>query len=140
MKTTLIIVFLVISLVLAIGGIVLYYFYNDGSLEKKKDNKTEEKITLKYTETSENKVEGIYMIDVSDVVDKVMPSIVSITSKTLINNGQYGFSYFYGQEQYATGAGSGIIINQNKNELLILTNFFMSFNFFSSLFNLQNLL
>lgn len=118
-----IIVFLVISLVLAIGGIVLYYFYNDGSLEKKKDNKPEEKITLKYTETSKNKVEGIYMIDVSDVVDKVMPSIVSITSKTLINNGQYGFSYFYGQEQYATGAGSGIIINQNKNELLILTNY-----------------
>ena len=101
-----IIVFLVISLVLAIGGIVLYYFYNDGSLEKKKDNEPEEKITLKYTETSEIKVEGIYMIDVSDVVDKVMPSIVSITSKTLINNGQYGFSYFYGQEQYATGAGS----------------------------------
>ena len=50
-----------------------------------------------------------------------MPSIVSITSKTLVKQGLFGPSY-YNQEEYQEGAGSGIIISKNDNELLILTN------------------
>ncbi len=84
-------------------------------------NNSKEKIELKYTETSDNKIEGVYITDVSDVVENVMPSIVAITSKTLISSGQFGPSFF-GQEQYAEGAGSGIIISKSSSDVLILTN------------------
>ena len=60
------------------------------------------------------------MTDVSEVVEAVMPSIVSITSKTLVNSGMFG--PFYSGEQYAEGAGSGIIVSKTDSELLILTN------------------
>ena len=80
------------------------------------------KATLNYTETSEAK-SGVTITDVSDVVSNVMPSIVSITSKSLINSGNYGPSFFgYGEDQYTEGAGSGIIVSETDSELLILTN------------------
>ncbi len=79
------------------------------------------KAELNYTTTNSKQKEGIYMTDVSEVVEEVMPSIVSITSKTLVSSGNYGPSFF-NQEQYAEGAGSGIIISKTDDELLILTN------------------
>jgi len=91
---------------------------NIGPLEEVTNKK---KVTLKYTDTAKEKKEGIYITDVSDVVEEVMPSIVAITSKSLVNSGYYGPSFFGGQ-QYSEGAGSGIIISQTDNELLILTN------------------
>lgn len=85
-------------------------------------NLTEEKIELKHTDSSSVKSDGIYITDVSDIVDKVMPSIVSITSKTIINSGNFGPS-FYGNGSYTTeGAGSGVIVYENDNEIFILTN------------------
>lgn len=57
--------------------------------------------------------------DVSDVVEKVMPSIVSITSMS-VEDVQSFFGGVY--QQQSTGAGTGIIINQNDSELLIVTN------------------
>ena len=57
--------------------------------------------------------------DVSDVVDKVMPSIVSITRMSV----QEVQSFFGGTyEQTSEGAGTGIIIGKNDTELLIVTN------------------
>lgn len=79
------------------------------------------KIKLQYTETASTPKEGVYMIDVSEVVEEVMPSIVSITSKTLVNNGFFGPNFFNG-DSYSEGAGSGIIISQTDSEILILTN------------------
>ena len=84
-------------------------------------NTTSKKVELQYTETTKTATEGVYITDVSDVVEEVMPSIVAITSKTLVKSGMFGPSYF-GQEQYSTGAGSGIIVSKNDSELLILTN------------------
>jgi serine protease Do len=57
--------------------------------------------------------------DVSDVVSKVMPSIVAINSNVNITN-----SDFFGREysQEAKASGSGIIIGQNGSDLLIVTN------------------
>ena len=58
------------------------------------------------------------VIDVSNVVDKVMPSVVSITnSYTAVTN-------FWGQQysEQVEGSGSGIIIGENDSELLIATN------------------
>ena len=79
------------------------------------------KIELQYTETNDDVVEGVYITDVSEVVENVMPAIVAITSKTLISNGWFGPNYF-GQNQYTEGAGSGIIVGKSDTELLIVTN------------------
>ena len=79
---------------------------------------------LNYTETTTKVKEGIYLTDVSEIVDNVMPSIVAITSKTLISSGQYGPSIFGGSQEYtAEGAGSGIIISKTDSDILILTNY-----------------
>ena len=66
--------------------------------------------------------EGIYITDVSEIVDEVIPSIVSITSKTIINAGSIN-PYYYGREYTQEGAGSGVIISENDNEIFILTNY-----------------
>lgn len=52
--------------------------------------------------------------DISDIVEKCMPSIVSINTKVTQNS-------IFGKYQ-ATGAGSGIIMEKNDDELLIATN------------------
>ena len=103
------------SLIIALNNVGLL---NIGPLEGVKNK---QKVTLKYTETTKEKSEGVYITDVSEVVEEVMPSIVAITSKTLVYSGKYGPSFF-GEDQYSEGAGSGIIISQTDNELLILTN------------------
>ncbi len=59
--------------------------------------------------------------DVSGITEQTMPAIVAITSTTK------GANYYdlFGREyegQESTGAGSGFIIAQNDNELLIATN------------------
>ncbi len=57
--------------------------------------------------------------DVSDVADKVMPSIVSITTTVTTR-----YQYFYQEyEQQETGAGSGIIIGKTDDVLYIATNY-----------------
>lgn len=57
--------------------------------------------------------------DVSDVVAKVMPSIVAINSTAAVTNYDF-FGREYNQE--SQGSGSGIIIGQNDNKILIVTN------------------
>lgn len=59
-------------------------------------------------------------LDVSDVVEAASPSIVAITSESI----QVVESYFYGTYQIPSeNAGSGIIIGENDEELLIATNY-----------------
>lgn len=58
-------------------------------------------------------------MDVSQIVQSVMPSIVSINVTAVV---KYD-SFFYGGYEYETpGSGSGIIIGQNDSELLVVTN------------------
>lgn len=57
--------------------------------------------------------------DVSEVVDQVMPAMVSIVN-TYTENISY-FGQNYSQEESASG--SGIIVGQNDSELLIVTNY-----------------
>ena len=86
-------------------------------------NETNETVLLKHTDSVSVKSDGVYITDVSDVVDSVMPSIVAITSKTVISSGRFGPS-FYGNGSYTTeGAGSGVIVSENDNEIFILTNY-----------------
>ena len=114
--------FIIGIFVILIGVAVLVSLNNMGLLKIDKINlPTGKKAELNYTETSSKIKEGIYITDVSEVVEEVMPSIVAITSKTLVKNGNFGPSFF-GEEQYSEGAGSGIIVSKNDTELLILTN------------------
>ncbi len=69
------------------------------------------------TVTSTGEVHAV-VTDVTDVVDKVMPSVVSI------KNSYTATANFWGQEytEEAEASGSGIIIGENDTELLIATN------------------
>lgn len=68
-------------------------------------------------------------MDVSEIVDEAMPSVVSITTKSLqeVQNYfgffQYGNGYSYAPQQEVEGSGSGIIIGKNEEALLIATNY-----------------
>lgn len=66
-----------------------------------------------------SKSTSVVTSDVSDVVEKVMPSIVSITSMS-VEEVQNFFGGTY--EKKSEGAGTGIVIGQNASELLIVTN------------------
>lgn len=55
---------------------------------------------------------------VADVAENVMPSIVSITNTSV----QTVRSWFQSYEQEVEGAGSGIIIGQTDDEILVATN------------------
>lgn len=56
--------------------------------------------------------------DVTEVVDNVMPCVVSIFSTYVIKEDFWGYRYDYETE----GGGSGIIVGENETELLIVTN------------------
>lgn len=116
--------------VTCLGGYVGYNKYKE--LNRKvnsltKNNETESQIKLT---TSKSKDKGvvkdgaIMMTDVSDVVSDVMPSIVAITSKTMVENyNDFNWWFGGGNEQYEQeGAGSGIIVGKTDSELLIVTN------------------
>lgn len=53
--------------------------------------------------------------DVSGIVERVMPSIVAITEKTTQTS-------YFGRQYSSEGAGSGFIVKQDADQLLIATN------------------
>ena len=71
-----------------------------------------------YTEDDEQQDKKEYTI--SDVVDNVMPSIVTITSKGTYTTGDF---FFGQQEAQYVQAGSGIIISYNDQSVMIITNY-----------------
>lgn len=82
------------------------------------DVKTEKNEVLTKPAETSGEVRG--PLDVSDVVAATMPCIVSITSESV----QVVESYFYGRREIPReSAGSGIIIGQSDEELLIATNY-----------------
>ncbi|MDF2842276.1 MAG: hypothetical protein K0R00_702 [Herbinix sp.] len=62
---------------------------------------------------------GKMVSDVSDVVEKVMPSIVAINSTANVTS--YDF-FGRGYTEQAQGSGSGIIVGNNGSDMLIVTN------------------
>ena len=126
---------------LAAGGafhLVEKYFHDDkydveDELDKDdydKDDVVEEGSTEILSSGSEYDIPGTAVVDdgvqdsmsldVSDIASNVMPSVVSITIKSVTeyNAGFFGQTYEYESE----GSGSGIIIGENDEELLIVTN------------------
>ena len=78
---------------------------------------------------------GVTVTDVSRVVSSAMPSVVAITSKTLVESrndySQDIWEYYFGggnsgnnksNSYEEDAAGSGIIVDQTSTELLIVTN------------------
>lgn len=64
-------------------------------------------------------------MDVSDIAESVMPSIVSITNKSVQEIRNYFSMFGYGEQSQlreTESAGSGFIIGKNADELLIVTN------------------
>lgn len=123
---------LFICVVVAIGAI------RDGNSATSDlfSNKDAQNTTQKYddigsTDTDKTANSGsVTVTDASGVVSDTMPSVVSITSKTVIDSKGYDsiYDYYFGggssnRGKYEQeGAGSGIIIDQTSTELLIVTN------------------
>lgn len=82
-------------------------------------------VTLQTATTTSNGTVDSQSLDVSDIVETAMPSIVAITNKSVQEVQSY-FSMFGRssgtQQQEVESQGSGIIIGQNDEELLIVTN------------------
>lgn len=80
---------------------------------------------LKTTTTSDSSNKG--SLDVSDITTSAMPSIVSITNKSVQEVQDYFSQFGFGgqgqtQTQETESQGSGIIIGKNDTELLMVTN------------------
>ncbi len=92
-------------------------------VQEESETKSEEtEVELGGTQTihvSLNEDSQVY--DIADLAEHVMPSIVSITSTTIYQN---PYAYFYGgsTEKTVTGCGSGVIIGEDDNRFLIVTN------------------
>ena len=86
----------------------------DGSSQN--SSETSKKVN---SSASLSRTSSVVTSDVSDIVEKMMPSIVSITNMSV----EEVQSFFGGvSEQKSESAGTGIIISQNDTELLIVTN------------------
>lgn len=93
--------------------------------QKQQETANVEKTTVEISKNTTSSSGQIVLTDVSKVVEDVMPSIVAITSKAIVESGNYGWGYWYGngkEEEIDAGAGSGIIVQQTDTELLIVTN------------------
>ncbi|MCR5608535.1 MAG: trypsin-like peptidase domain-containing protein [Lachnospiraceae bacterium] len=109
--------------VVAVAGTIGLAGYGIGRLKKNNNNDSGSSLfnnsssyTISSTKVTEGNISEIN--DVSEVAELVMPSVVSIT-ETSVQQG-YFFGQLYSNE--VSGSGSGIIIGENDNELLIVTN------------------
>lgn len=87
------------------------------------------KASSKSESTEEDTSKDKGSLDVTDIVEKAMPSVVSITTKSTEEVQDFYSMFGYGgysytpQEREVEGSGSGIIIGKNDEELLIVTNY-----------------
>ena len=104
-----------------INSAILMYFYNNvkddfmtmDDYASMNIGSTSDTINTIVSESSGN-------LTVAQIAEAVMPSVVAITSTSIIEqNGNPFFGYGSYQVQ---GAGSGIIVGKNDSELLIVTN------------------
>lgn len=70
---------------------------------------------------------GVVLMDVSEVVDNVMPSIVSIVDTLEYTQSYNPYNFFFGggsgsATQETSASGTGVIIGTSDTELLIVTN------------------
>ena len=118
------------------GGVFTVVTYASGVTGKSTETKqadsssvtqnTEEKSTTLQTATAANDgTVDSQSLDVADIAEGAMPAIVAITNKSVQEVQSYFSMFGRGsgvQEQEVESQGSGIIIGQNDEELLIATN------------------
>ena len=108
--------------------------YTPGALQAQQDSGSESgaespaasSSSLMTTTASASQSENKGSMDVSDIASAVMPSIVSITNRSVQEVQNYFSIFGYGgqmQPQETESCGSGIIIGENDSELLIVTNY-----------------
>lgn len=97
-------------LVFAISFIILTYKMGFGS-----------SFSLKYG-NSNNQEKGVFITDVSKVVNKQISSMVAISCKINTSTAEYDSNYFE-NSTYSESSGTGIIISKTEQEVLILTNY-----------------
>lgn len=117
----------------AVFGLVSGVVFQGVDYVAGKKNQTENYVTLEKSQTaaqvyqentsSEEKVsDTVEKGSVADVAENVMPCVVAITSVSIQEIPSfYGFGYRM-REYSSTGSGSGIIVGENEEELLIATN------------------
>ncbi len=125
----------VIAVVLAacavIGGSAVGGFYIGNNILSEKISSTTvveeiepvKEVTLQEPQVSESGIESTQTVtavvtDVTNVVEEVMPSVVSITNTSVITQSFWG-QQFQSENQ---SSGSGIIVGENDTELLVVTN------------------
>ena len=94
------------------------------ALQNQTTERTEEQSGAEKMVVSESGIENTQTVtaivtDVTQVVDEVMPSVVSITNTALVTGQFWGREY----QTEQPSSGSGIIVGENENELLIVTNY-----------------
>ncbi len=90
-----------------------------GTKTEKTAQEKSENVETQQLANTDDTTNSTLVYDVSDIAEKVMPSIVSITS-TYTTTYQYWFQEY---EQQSTGAGSGIILDKDNENLMIVTNY-----------------
>ena len=129
---------MVAMILILIALIVFYTLYSNGDIkisifdkfyannEEVEDKIDYGKIQISTTDVTNKSIHTIS--NVADMVENVLPSMVSVstvTSKNLNNEEALLYYYYYGNytdEVELPGSGSGIIIGKNDKELLIVTN------------------
>ncbi len=94
---------------------------DDKEDKKDRDDEDSNKSEIASTDTVNpgHSHEGVEVVDVSSIVEENLPCIVAITSKSV----QYYQSFWGMPQQFESQAsGSGVIVGQNDEELLIVTN------------------
>ena len=116
---------------LVVGGSAVGGFYVGNNLLSKEVGTTAieevappiKEVEIKEPQVSQSGIESTQTVtavvtDVTNVVEEVMPSVVSITNTSVITQNFWG-QQFQSENQ---SSGSGIIVGENDTELLIVTN------------------
>ena len=122
---------IVLTACVVIGGSAVGGFYIGNNILSKEVSETTvieevepiKEVTLQEPQISESGIESTQTVtavvtDVTNVVEEVMPSVVSITNTSVITQSFWG-QQFQSENQ---SSGSGIIVGENDTELLVVTN------------------
>lgn len=98
--------------------------YEQAASQAQSSTENKEITTIKQVETGDSQdvkiakstSKSLVTTDISEMVDEVIPAMV-----TIVNTGSTSYDFF-GRSYTSQSSGSGIIIGQNDNELLIVTN------------------
>lgn len=97
--------------------------WGNGQTTKEKEDGTKSNVVVGETQpvtVAVNDSSKVY--DVADLAEQLTPSVVSITSTTIYQNPYAYFYYGESAERTVTGCGSGVIIGEDEERLLVATN------------------